>query len=72
MARALADVLGDRARTAELGQSAREWAERNWNARHAAARLREHLEVVYFRRLRREPLPSASALPEDVALGASS
>ncbi len=72
LARALAQVLDARASSNELGEHARARAEHEWDARRAAARLREHLEVVYFRRLRRGNLAAARAAGESVALGAPS
>jgi phosphatidyl-myo-inositol dimannoside synthase len=57
MAHAVVDLLGDDERRTELGAAARERAETVHDARETARGLREFLEVVYFRRLRRGTLP---------------
>jgi phosphatidylinositol alpha-1,6-mannosyltransferase len=69
LAGAISHVL-DAAPSNELGGLARAHAEREWDARRAADRLREHLEVVYFRRLQRGDLAAARAAGESIALGA--
>ncbi len=66
---ALVEAL-EAARSEELTANARRHAEKEWDARNAAARLREHMEVVYFRRLRRGTFPSSVPASENVAFGA--
>lgn len=57
LARAILEGLRTRGRDAEGKNAARALAEKEWDAAHAAARLRETLEVVYYRRLRVDKLP---------------
>ncbi len=71
LARALLEVLRSRRESNALSSAAREHAERHLDARRAATELRELLEVVYFRRMRRGTLapagdPSIEALAHAV------
>jgi phosphatidylinositol alpha-1,6-mannosyltransferase len=67
LARAIQDVLHPVERRAGFAERARRRAEREWDAAVAAARMREIFEVVYYRRLRRGPLPRPVEIVEEIS-----
>jgi len=58
LARALLEALRERDSRAEEAGHAREWVQEHCDAKVSAAQLRESLEVIVVRRLRREPPPA--------------
>ena len=65
LARAMQDALKPEER-AVFAAAARALAEREWDAGHAAAQIRQIFEVVYYRRLRRGTLSPAKEIVAEI------